>query len=223
MGGFKSDMEGTKAIYLEQWAKRDGRAYLRFDYSGHGKSSGNFLDGSIGDWTEDAMAAIMMLTEGPQILVGSSMGGWVSLICSRAIRERVCGLVTIAAAPDFTEDSLWQGFDETQRNDLMDRGQVVLPNDYGDEQYIITRRLVEDGRNMLVLRERLELPFPVRFLYGTSDADVELSLTLRLLKHAESPDMRLTLVDGADHRFSDKTCLELIASTIEEVIARAAR
>lgn len=223
LSGFKSDMEGAKAVYLEQWAKRSGRAYLRFDYSGHGQSSGDFLDGSIGDWAEDAKAAIMTLTEGPQILVGSSMGGWLSLICSKVVPERVCGLVTIAAAPDFTEDSIWWDFDETQRKDLMDKGQVLLASNYGNEPYTITRRLIKDGRNFLVFRERLELPFPVRFLCGTADADVELSLTLRLLEHAESPDMRLTLVDGADHRFSDENCLELIASTIEEVIARAAQ
>lgn len=221
LGGFKSDMEGTKAVHLEAWARRTGRGFLRFDYSGHGESSGAFTDGCIGDWAADAMAAIDALTDGPQVLVGSSMGGWISLLAARALPERVAGLVTIAAAPDFTEDSMWAGFDATQRRALEDTGQVALPSDYG-EPYIITRRLIEDGRRNLVLREPLPLPFPVRFLQGTADADVDISVALNLLSHAEGPDMRLTLVDGADHRFSEPDCLALIESSVEEVIARSA-
>lgn len=222
LGGFKSDMEGTKALYLEDWARRTGRAFLRFDYSGHGQSSEAFEEGCIGDWAEDAMAAISRLTEGPQILVGSSMGGWIALLCARAMPERVAGLVTVAAAPDFTEDSMWAGFDAEQRRALMEEGQVALPSDYG-EPYVITRRLIENGRENLVLRSPLDLPFPVRFLQGTADADVERSVALRLLDHATGPDMRLTLVAGADHRFSDPACLALIEASLEEVIARAGR
>ena len=221
LGGFKSDMEGTKALRLEAWAKDTGRSFLRFDYSGHGQSLGRFIDGAIGDWAGDARAAIDGLTEGKQVLVGSSMGGWISLILARDMPEKVAGLVTIAAAPDFTEDSIWAGFDDTQRNALITAGQVALPSEYG-EPYIITRRLIEDGRAHLVLRTPLKLPFAVRYLQGTADRDVDLTVALALLDHAESPDMRLTLVDGADHRFSDPACLALIETTVEEVISRAA-
>ena len=215
LGGFKSDMGGTKAVHLEKWARDSGRAFLRFDYSGHGESGEEFTDGAIGDWFEDACAAIGLLA-GQIILVGSSMGGWISLLVARAMPERVAGLVTIAAAPDFTEDSMWAGFTDAQKNQLA-AGQVALPSDYGDP-YIITRRLIEEGRNRLVLRDPLHLDFPVRFLQGTADADVKMSVALRLLDHATSPDMRLTLVDGADHRFSDDACLALIESTVEEVL-----
>lgn len=222
MGGFKSDMEGTKALHLDAWARREGRAFLRFDYSGHGQSSGAFTDGAIGDWAEDAMAAIGALTQGPQVLVGSSMGGWLALLVAREMPQRVAGMVTIAAAPDFTEDGMWAGFDEAQRKALMEEGQLALPSEYG-EPYIITRRLIEDGRNHLVLRGPLPLPFAVRMLQGTADEDVDMAVALRLLDHAEGPDMRLTLVKGADHRFSDPDCLSLIESSVEEVIARAGR
>ncbi|MFV2053557.1 alpha/beta hydrolase [Aliiroseovarius sp. YM-037] len=217
LGGFKSDMEGTKAIYLEDWAKAQGRAFLRFDYSGHGQSSESFTDGSIGDWAEDAMAAISELTDGPQVLVGSSMGGWIALLVCRAMSERVAGLVGIAAAPDFTEDSMWAGFDDAQRAALAEVGQVELPSDYSDEPYIITRRLIEEGRDQLVLRDPLPLPFPVRLLQGTADEDVELSVALRLLDHAEGDDIRLTLVKSADHRFSDDACLRLIERAVVDV------
>ncbi len=217
LGGFKSDMGGTKAIFLEKWAQQSGRAFLRFDYSGHGGSGESFTDGAIGDWFEDACAAIGLLA-GKVILVGSSMGGWISLLVARAMPERVAGLVTIAAAPDFTEDSMWGGFSDAQKAELM-AGQVALPSEYG-APYIITRRLIEEGRNRLVLRDPLSLPFPVRFLQGTADADVEMSVALRLLDHAEGPDMRLILVDGADHRFSDDDCLALITASVEDVLAR---
>ena len=220
LGGFKSDMDGTKALWLEDRARAQGRAFLRFDYSGHGHSSGAFTDGCIGDWAADARAVVEALTEGPQILVGSSMGGWISLLLAREMPQRVAGLVTIAAAPDFTEDSMWAGFNAAQRAALRDEGQVALPSDYG-EPYVITRRLIEEGRENLVLRSPLDLPFPVRFLQGTADEDVDKSVALSLLDHSTGPDMRLTLVDGADHRFSDPPCLALIGSTLEEVITRA--
>ncbi len=216
LGGFKSDMQGTKAVYLEEWAKAGGRAFLRFDYSGHGESDEDFTDGCIGEWFEDALAAIGLLA-GKVVLVGSSMGGWISLLVARQMPERVAGLVTIAAAPDFTEDSMWAGFSDAQKTELM-AGQVALPSDYG-EPYIITRRLIEEGRNRLVLRDPLALPFPVRFLQGTADEDVGMSVALRLLDHATGTDMRLTLVDGADHRFSDEPCLKLIAASVEDVLA----
>jgi pimeloyl-ACP methyl ester carboxylesterase len=218
LGGFKSDMTGTKAIYLRDWAETQGRAFLRFDYSGHGQSSGDFLDGAIGDWFEDARAAIKTLTSGPQILVGSSMGGWIALLLAREMPERVAGLVGIAAAPDFTEDEMWAGFTEAQKSELA-AGQVALPSDYADEPYIITRRLIEEGRSRLVLHSPLTLPFPTRLLQGSADTDVPPAVALRLLDHAAGPDIRLTLVKGADHRFSTPDCLSLITQAIAEVSA----
>ena len=215
LGGFKSDMEGTKAIHLRDWARAKGRGFVRLDYSGHGVSGGAFEDGCIGDWAEDA-AAVLDHIGGPFVLVGSSMGGWISLLLARE-REDIAGLVTIAAAPDFTEDSMWAGFTHLQKAELKAKGQVALPSDYG-EPYIITRRLIVEGRKTLVLRDPLSLSFPVRFLQGTADADVEMSVALRLLEHAKGPDMRLTLVDGADHRFSDADCLALIERSVDEVL-----
>ena len=215
LGGFKSDMTGTKAQFLEAWAKARGRAFLRFDYSGHGVSGGDFLDGAIGDWFEDALAILEALTEGPQVLVGSSMGGWIALLVCRAAPERVKALVGIAAAPDFTEDSMWDGFDAAQREALLRLGRVELPSGYDDGPYVITRRLIEEGRTRLVLRSPLPLPFPVRLLQGSADADVPQSVALRLFAHADSPDMRLTLVKGADHRFSTPENLALLAETLD--------
>ncbi|WP_375261250.1 alpha/beta hydrolase [Palleronia sp.] len=216
LGGFKSDMNGTKAVHLEGWARSAGQAFLRFDYSGHGASSETFEAGSIGDWAEDAVEAIKTLTEGPVVLVGSSMGGWISLLVARRI-DRVVGLVGIAAAPDFTEDSMWAGFDEAQRAELADIGRINLPSDYG-EPYLITRRLIENGRENLVLRDPVTPFGPVRLLQGTADADVSRDTALRLLDHLEG-DVRLTFVKGADHRFSDDACLKLIERTVEEVLA----
>lgn len=222
LGGFKSDMEGSKAQHLQAWAEATGRAFLRFDYSGHGMSGGDFLEGAIGDWFEDALAVITTLTTGPQLLVGSSMGGWISLLLARAMPERVAGLVGIAAAPDFTEDSMWAGFDAAQRAALLAKGQVELPSDYADEPYVITRRLIEEGRGRLVLRTPLSLPFPVRLLQGTADTDVAPAVALRLLDHATGPDIRLTLVKGADHRFSTPECLALIVASLTELLQGAA-
>lgn len=220
LGGLSSDMSGTKAIHLENWAQAQGQAFLRFDYSGHGESSEAFTDGCIGDWAADAAAVLADLTMGRLVLVGSSMGGWISLLMARAIPDRIAGLVTIAAAPDFTEDSLWAGFSDAQKAELEEAGQVTLPSDY-DAPYIITKKMIEDGRNQLVLRTPLALPFPTRFLQGTDDTDVDMSIALRLLEHAQGADMRLTLVSGADHRFSDLDCLALITRTLEDVLARA--
>ncbi len=220
LGGLKSDMEGTKALHLEAWAQARGQAFLRFDYSGHGESSGAFTDGCIGDWHEDTLAAIDALTDGPLVVVGSSMGGWQALLLARARPERVAGLVTIAAAPDFTEDGYWESFSDEQRDALETNGQVELPSDYM-EPYIITKRMIEDGRSRLVLREPLDLPFPVRFLQGTADTAVSTATAVRLLEHAGGPDMRLLLVKDADHRFSDGPCLGMIEQAVLDVMAVA--
>lgn len=222
LGGFRSDMEGTKALHLDAWALRTGRGFLRFDYGGHGQSEGAFTDGTIGAWADDAAEIVMALTDGPQILVGSSMGGWIALLLARRIPERVAGLVTIAAAPDFTEDSMWAGFDAGQRKALLSDGQVALPSDYDDGDYVITRALIDDGRHHLLLRDPLPLPGPARFLHGTADQDVTLSTALRLLEQADGPDTRLTLVDGADHRFSSPECLAMIEQAIADVTERVA-
>lgn len=217
LGGLKSDMMGTKAVFLEDWARREGRAFLRFDYSGHGESSGDFTDGSIGDWAEDTRDAVTALTDGPLVPVGSSMGGWQALLLARAQTARIAGLVTIAAAPDFTEDGYWANFTDTQKQMLEDVGQVELPSDYM-EPYVITKRMIEDGRTQLVLRDPLHLPFPVRFLQGTADTAVSVETAVRLLEHATGPDMQLRLIKDADHRFSDGPCLDLILNAIDEVI-----
>ena len=219
LGGFKSDMEGTKAVFLEEWAKRAGRAFLRFEYSGHGSSSEAFTDGCIGEWAEDAIAAIDELTEGSQVLVGSSMGGWMSLLVARARPEWVAGLVGIAVAPDFTEDSMWNGFSDAQKDEMARAGRLELPSDYDDGPYVITRKLIEDGREQLVLRSPLDLPFPVRLLHGTADVDVVMGVPLRIVEHVSCDDLQLTFVKGADHRFSDDACLQMIVDAVEEVSA----
>ncbi|KIN71685.1 alpha/beta hydrolase [Sulfitobacter guttiformis] len=218
LGGLKSDMQGTKAVHLEDWAQETGRAFLRFDYSGHGQSSGTFEEGCIGDWHADTLAAIEALTKGPIVPVGSSMGGWQALLLARARPDRLAGLVTIAAAPDFTEDGWWAGFDAAQRALLEAEGRVELPSDYM-EPYIVTKRMIEDGRNHLVMRDPLELACTVRMLQGTADTAVSVAIATQLVAHAASPDMQLLLVKDADHRFSDGRCLGLIERAVEEVCA----
>ena len=221
LGGLKSDMEGTKALHLEAWAQARGRAFLRFDYSGHGQSSGAYEDGCIGDWHQDTLAVIDALTDGPIVAVGSSMGGWQALLLARARPDRIAGMVTIAAAPDFTEDGWWASFTEAEKTALAATGRVERPSDYM-EPYVITARMIEDGRRHLVLRDALDLPFPVRCLQGTADTAVSTDTALRLLGHATCADMRLTLVKDADHRFSDGPCLGLIEAAVEDVLGEGA-
>lgn len=216
LGGFMSDMTGTKAIHLENWAKANGRAFLRFDYSGHGESSGEFRDGCIGDWADDAAQALINLTTGPQILVGSSMGGWIGLLLARLMPERIAGFVGIAAAPDFTEDGFWAGFDEGQRAQVMNDGLILIPSDFG-APYPITRRMIEDGRENLILKQPLALPFPTRLLQGTADEEVSQDVATQLLSHAQGDDISLTLVKGADHRFSSEICLSMVENAVDEV------
>ncbi len=218
LGGFKSDMEGSKAQFLQRWAEDNGHGFLRFDYSGHGQSSGEFTDGCIGDWAQDAAEIITALTSGPQVVVGSSMGGWIALLLARQMPARFHGLVGIASAPDFTEDSIWAELSEGQRAMIWRDGQIELPSEYADSPYIFTRHLIEDGRRQRVLVMPLSLPFPVRLLQGTADASVKLSVPLRIVEHAEGPDIRLTLVKGADHSFSTPECLALVAQSISEIL-----
>ena len=171
LGGFKSDMQGSKALFLESWAQQRGFSYLRFDYSGHGESSGVFTDGSIGNWAQDAEAIISEKTQGPIVLVGSSMGGWIALLLAQRLAGRVAGLMTIAAAPDFTEDSMWPSFSAEQKAEVLEKGLTLLPSEYG-EAYPITRQLIEEARDHLVMRASLSLPFPVICLQGTQDRSV---------------------------------------------------
>ena len=218
LGGYRSDMGGTKAVALEAWAKARGRAFLRFDYGGHGGSGGDFTELGIADWFDDARAALNR-TQGPQVLVGSSMGGWLALLLARACPERIAGLIGIAAAPDFTEDSLLPSLTVVERA-AMDRvGLIERPSGYSDGPYIFTQRLIDQGRANLVLRAPLALPFPTRFLQGTADTDVPVAVAQRLFDHASGPDIRLTLVKGADHRFSTPDCLALIESNLDEILA----
>ncbi|MEO0681787.1 MAG: alpha/beta hydrolase [Pseudomonadota bacterium] len=223
LGGFRSDMTGTKAMFLEAACRRRGLAFIRFDYTGHGASSGDFeADGCIGQWARDAQDAVTRLTEGPQVLIGSSMGGWISLLLAKRLPERVAALIGIAAAPDFTQDGMEAGFDAAQRAEMAATGRVALPSDYSDEPYVITAKLIDDGREHLVLREPLPLPFPVRLLQGSADVDVPQERALAILAHADCPDLRLQLVKGADHRFSEPRELAILEATLDEVLAAGA-
>ena len=221
LGGFMSDMDGSKATHLEAWAKAEGRAYVRFDYSGHGKSAGAFVDGCIGDWIADASEVIERLTQGPQVLVGSSMGGWIALLCAKALPKRIAGLVTIAAAPDFTEDGFYADFSDEDKTRLEVEGVVQVPSDYGDP-YPITKRLIEDGRSHFVLRDPLKLGVPVRMVQGTEDTAVTRDTALRLLDHLEVEDVRLTFIKGGDHSLSTPDNLEMIVGAVDDVLARVA-
>jgi pimeloyl-ACP methyl ester carboxylesterase len=216
LGGFASDMTGTKATWLEGWARARGRAYLRFDYTGHGQSSGRFMDGCIGDWARDAADALGRLTEGPQVLVGSSMGGWIALLLAKRHPERLAGLVGIAAAPDFTEDLVWQDLTEEERDKIVTEGNISVPSDYG-EPMVLTHRLFADGRENMVLRSPLPVPCPVRLLQGTADLDVPVATAIRLIEHIDCADARLTLVKGADHRFSGEAELALLGQTLDAI------
>ncbi|MGR3496852.1 alpha/beta hydrolase [Citreimonas sp.] len=211
LSGYRSDMEGTKAVHLEAWAKAQGRAFLRLDYAGHGQSGGVFEDGCIGDWAADAEAVIRHATDGPVILVGSSMGGWIACILSQ--RLDVAGFVGIAAAPDFTEDGFWAGFSDAERRAVMEQGGIEQPSAYEDP-YIVTRKLIEDGRAHLVLRKPLPMLWPVRLLQGTEDEAVKRETALALLDHIDGADVQLNLVKGADHRFSTPECLALVEEAI---------
>lgn len=218
LGGFASDMTGTKALTLEAFAKARGQAFLRFDYQGHGQSSGAFVDGSIGLWRSDALAVIDAQTEGPQILVGSSMGGWMMLLTAVARPERVAGLVGIAPAPDFTEDLMWPNFTEEVRETLRRDGIHREPTAYGEEPYTITMKLIEEGRNHLLLRDRLAIAAPIRLLHGMADPDVPYQLSLRIAEHVESEDVQVHLIKDGDHRLSTDRDLAILTATIAAMI-----
>jgi pimeloyl-ACP methyl ester carboxylesterase len=218
LGGFHSDMTGTKAVFLEDYCRRRGRAYLRFDYFGHGGSSGDAADGTIGRWVGDAIAVLDASTRGPQILVGSSMGGWIMLMAALSRRERVHALVGIGAAPDFTEDLLWPRLDVAQREALAAEGSTTLSSEYDPAGYRITRTLFAEGRRHLVLRGSLAVDCPVRLLHGMRDEAVPWRTSLRLAECLESRDVALTLVKDGDHRLSSVQDLARLAATLDELL-----
>jgi pimeloyl-ACP methyl ester carboxylesterase len=215
--GFRSDMQGSKAIALRDHCAARGRALLRFDYSGHGESAGRFEDGTIGQWAADAIACLDALTEGPQVLVGSSMGGWIALLVALARPDRVAGLIGIAPAPDFTTALMWPAFTEAQRTEIMDQGVLHLPSQYG-EPTPITRALIDDGKRHNILDAPIPLHSPVRILQGMRDPDVPWRHALRLVDALAGDDVRLHLVKDGDHRLSRPEDLALLMQTLDQLL-----
>jgi pimeloyl-ACP methyl ester carboxylesterase len=217
--GFRSDMNGDKALALRSYCAARGQALLRFDYSGHGASGGHFTDGTVGRWTEDALLAIDKLTTGEVILVGSSMGGWIALLVALARPERIAGLIGVAAAPDFTEALMWEAMSFAERDALMHHGVIEVPSQYGPPTPI-TRELIEDGRTHLLLDSMIELSCPVRLLHGQLDPDVPWEMALRLSDVIEGQDVRVTLVKDGDHRLSRPADLALLCHTVESLLLK---
>jgi pimeloyl-ACP methyl ester carboxylesterase len=217
LGGFKSDMMGTKATYLQNLCESREQTYTRFDYFGHGLSSGAFTDGTIGLWLADVLAMIDKVTEGPLILVGSSMGGWLMTLAALARPTRISALVGIAAAPDFTEELIWAGLTENQRLDFLRQGIIQTPSQYENEGFPITLQLVEEGRSHLILPKELPIPCPVHLVHGDNDQDVPFKLSQRLAKSIKSPAVTLTLIKGGDHRLNTPLALGRLASLLHEV------
>lgn len=218
LGGFHSDMTGNKASYLEDYCRCRGRAFVRFDHFGHGASSGEASMGTIGRWTEDATAVLDLLTDGRQILVGSSMGGWIMLLAALARPARIGALVGIAAAPDFTEDLLWPRLDPAQRQKLRVTGAVTLPSEYDPVGYTYRMSLFEDGRRHLVLRNAIALDCPVRLLHGMADKSVPWQTSLTLAERLTSSDVIVSLVKDGDHRLSREPDLARLARTLDELL-----
>ena len=216
--GFKSDMTGSKATALDDFCRARGIAFLRFDYSGHGASSGDFLDGTLSRWTEDALAVIDNLTRGPLVLVGSSMGGWIMLLVALQRRERITGLIGVAAAPDFTEELIWRTLPAEQRIRLMKEGRLAQPSEYSAEPTVITRALVEDGRRHLLLHGAIAIEAPVRLLHGMADPDVPYRQSLRLAEKMAARDIVVTLVKDGDHRLSRPEDLARLCGLVEAMV-----
>jgi len=211
--GFRSDMSGDKAETLAALCAARGQAMLRFDCSGHGASGGDFADGTIGRWRDDALAVIDALAPGPLLLAGSSMGGWLALLVALARPRRVRALVGVAAAPDFTETQMWQAMTQDERATLMRDGRLIAPNAYG-EPYPLTRALIEEGRHHLLLAAPIRLACPVRLLHGQQDADVPWQTALRLAERIEGADIQVTLVKDGEHRLSRPQDLALLGRTV---------
>ncbi len=227
LGGFKSDMKGTKAVALDAHAAQNGRACIRFDYSGHGESSEKFEDGTISQWLEDALAVFANRAKGPQIVVGSSMGGWMALLLARALAAdpslsrdaKLAGLVLIAPAPDFTEELMWKNFSEEIRREIDTKGQWERPSVYGDDPYPITKKLIEDGRRHLIMGKPIQVNCPVRILQGVLDPDVPWQHAMKLVSCLAQDDVTVTLVKDGDHRLSRPEDIERLLRTVDELAA----
>src|SRR3984893_14379618 len=224
LGGFNSDMQGTKAIALDAWAAGHGRACVRFDYSGHGESGGAFIDGTIGRWLEDSVAVFERFCAGPQVVIGSSMGGWIALLLAREIANRpesrasLAGLVLIAPAPDFTEQLMWNGFSPEIQQEIQTKGVWLRPSQYGDP-YPITRALIEEGRNHLLLGSAINVGCPVRILQGAQDPDVPWRHAFALTQRLPSDDVVLTMIQDGDHRLSRPQDIARIIAAGAEISA----
>ena len=221
LGGFKSDMRGTKAEALDRWAEEKGRTCVRFDYSGHGESGGDFRTGTIGRWAEESLAVYLAHARGPQILVGSSMGGWIALLLARRLREipdaaPLAGMVLIAPAVDFTEELMWKRFTPDIKQELADKGVWQRPSAYSPEQYLVTRRLIEEGRDHLLLGSMIETGCPVRILQGVEDPDVPWQHAVELTSRLACDDVVLTLVKDGDHRLSRPEDIERLLAAVAE-------
>lgn len=217
LGGFRSDMTGTKAMALDTFCARTGRPYLRFDYSGHGASDGAFEDGCISRWVDDALVMIDRLTDGPLVLVGSSMGGWIMLRVALARPDRVKAVIGIATAPDFTQRLMWPDMTADQQAALLRDGRIEIPSAYDPEPTVITRRLIEDGRDNLLLDGPIRFDGPVRLLHGLDDPDVPWRLSLDTAQALTARDVRVELVKGGDHRLSEPGDIAMLTRTIDEV------
>ncbi|MFL2771739.1 MAG: alpha/beta hydrolase [Rhodospirillaceae bacterium] len=215
--GLRSDRKGSKAAALMAYCQESNLAFLSIDMYGHGESSGDFRDGCISQWTDDAVAAIDHLTEGPQILVGSSMGGWVMLRAALARPHRVSGLVGIAAAPDFTEDLIWNALSKEEQNEMKKDGFLEQPSDYDQEPYYISYGLIEDGRDCLVMHDTIPIHSPVRLLHGQKDNDVPFSTSLALAEIITSSDVETILIKDGDHRLSQPDDLSRLVTIIEQL------
>jgi pimeloyl-ACP methyl ester carboxylesterase len=222
LGGFKSDMGGTKAVALDHWAGAHGRACLRFDYSGHGASGGNFVDGTITRWLEESVAVFDACCDGPQVLVGSSMGGWIALLLAREIRRRpqsaasLAGLVLIAPAVDFTEELMWKQFPPQVKHEIETTGLWVRPSEYSEEPHQITAGLIADGRRHLLLGGLIETGCPVRILQGVEDPDVPWRHAVALVSRLAQDDVVLSLVKDGDHRLSRPEDIERLLAAVAE-------
>jgi pimeloyl-ACP methyl ester carboxylesterase len=223
LGGFNSDMKGTKAVALDEWAAEHGRAFVRFDYSGHGESGGKLVDGTIGRWLEDTLAVFERFCAGPQIVVGSSMGGWMALLLARELIKRsrnasLAGLVLIAPAPDFTEELMWKNFSPAIRKEIETSGVWLRPSPYGDgSPYPITRALIEEGRNHLLLGGSIDVGCPVRILQGGQDPDVPWRHAFALAHRLPADDVVLTMIQDGDHRLSRPQDIARIISAVAEM------
>jgi pimeloyl-ACP methyl ester carboxylesterase len=215
--GYKSDMTGQKAVMLEALCRAEGRAFVRFDYYGHGASSGAFVDGTVGRWRDDAVLVVDRLTRGPQILVGSSLGGWIAMLTALARPARVAGLVGVAAAPDFSEDLIPPLLGPSDREVLARGGVVHLPDCYEGEPTPVTQAFLDDGRRHLLLRGPIAIDRPVRLIHGQRDGDVPWRTALRIAERLAADDVVVTLVKDGDHRLSRPADLDRLAATVRDL------